>query len=427
MVAAAAVAWMADGWAQRELVVRVVAVVEDDAILSSDVDQLISQLLLQKGQTNISESERQELEKRALQELINSKLIIAKARSLGIEASFTEVEERVDQAIEENKRTLGGEEAFNRQLDREGLTLESLRKLYREQIRNRMLVDRVLAAEIDRGSLQVTEEDLLSEFEKRKDELPPRPDVVHLRTIYFALESSERAQSSARDRIEEIRRRVVAGEDFAELAREYSEDASAERGGDLGTLNLADLADQELAEAAASLDIGEISDPILSSYGYHLLQVTGKGPDEETVSLRHILIRLRAVEDDVQEIFQKATHVYDRLLAGAPFDSMAIVHSDDPATASSGGDLGWLRLNDLPEFFKDVLEGMNEGDISQVLREPTGFRIVKLVERQSARPYEFDEVKDEIRGLIEQERLASAYDAYIAGLRDQYYVDVRTD
>ncbi len=418
-----AAVWLSPAGAKRELVDKVVAVVEDDAIFQSDIEQTLKQFLVQRGLTNLPPSERGTLEQQALEELINAKLVLAKARRLNIEVSFDEVEKAVDRAIEENEQTLGGEAAFQRQLAAEGLSMDELRRLYREQLRNRMLVDRVLASEISRGSLRVTDQDVLDAYEKKKAELPPRPAVVHLRTIYVALESSENAKTEARGRIEELHRRVVAGEDFAGIAKENSEDPSAKNGGSLGMLKLADLNDRTFADAAAGLSIGEISPPVLTSHGFHVIQVTAADSTTGEVALRHILVRIKPGDEDIQMVFAKANDLREKLAEGAPFDSTAMLYSDDEATAPKGGDLGWLRIDDLPEFFRDVLETMNPGDISQVLREPVGFRIVKLVEREGERPFEFAEVKDEMRNMVEKEKMATAYDTYLAGLRSEFYVE----
>ncbi|MEJ2362868.1 MAG: SurA N-terminal domain-containing protein [Gammaproteobacteria bacterium] len=197
-------AWVPWAFAQKVVVDEVVAVVEDDAIFRTDVDQAVKQVLIQRGMTNLPGDDGTDLRDDALQELINNKLVVAKAKRLGITVSFAEVQSAVDRAINENKRQLGGEEAFNRQLAAEGLTLESLKKLYREQIENRMLVDRVLAAEIDRSTLQITDADLRTAFEKRKSDFPDRPAVVHLQTIFLGLESSETARQNALDKIREM-------------------------------------------------------------------------------------------------------------------------------------------------------------------------------------------------------------------------------
>ena len=99
-----------------------------------------------------------------------------------------------------------------------------------------MIVERVLAAEINRGNLRVTDEEIRALFNERKDEMPLRPAVVHLATIYLSFDSSESAVIAAKQKIDDLYRRVTSGEDFAEVAREYSEDPSAESGGRLGTV-----------------------------------------------------------------------------------------------------------------------------------------------------------------------------------------------
>lgn len=430
LAAGAGVAWASvlpapSAVAQQEVVDRVVAVVEDDAVFQSDVEQGVAQILLQKGSADLSAAEKETLEKSVLDELVKSRLILAKANQLGISIPFTDVEKAVDRAIEENKKALGGESAFARQLEAEGFTLDKLRKLYREQIQNRMLVERVVAREIDRSAVEVTDEELRKAFDERKSTFPERPEVVHLATILIGLESSEGARASALATADSLRRRIAAGEDFAALARQYSEDPSAQAGGNLGRVRLADLANRAFADAAGKLAVGEVSEPVLTPFGYHLIQVVNADTTSREVELRHILIRLKAGEQDVQTVYEFAQSVHQRLVDGAPFDSMAVRYSTDPASAAGGGDLGWLRVADLPEFFRDVLRELKAGDISPVLREPSGFRIVKLLERDGARPYVYEEVQEELRGLLRQEKMEGLYDAYVEKLKSEFYVEMR--
>ena len=411
--------------ADEVLLDRVIAIIDDDAILQSDLDQAVKQTLFQRGMTSVPPDQRAEIEKQALEELIGNRLVLAKAKKLGIQASFTEVEDMVEKAIDDNKRALGGQAAFERQLQSEGMTLNELKRLYREQIRNRMLVERVLATDIDRGSFQIGEPELRAAYDERKADLPMRPPVVHLATIYFAFDSSENARANAKAKIDDIYQRIVSGEDFADVARAESEDASAKTGGELGKMNLDDISDHDFAEAAANLEIGDVSDPVLTSHGYHVIQLTGRDTDTQEVELRHILIKIEAGDSDVDEIFAKANSVRDKLDQGASFAEMAKEYSDDAGTADSGGDLGWLRLNDLPEFFQDVLGDMKVSDISQVLREPSGFRIVKLLGTEEPRPYKYEEVREELSEMLQQEKMGSTYENYVAGLHDEFYVDNR--
>jgi parvulin-like peptidyl-prolyl isomerase len=105
---------------------------------------------------------------------------------------------------------------------------------------------------------------------------------------------------------------------------------------------------------------------------------------------------------------------------------MAIRYSTDDATAPEGGDLGWLRVRDLPDFFRDVLKDMKVGNFSPVLREPSGFRIVKLLEYEGARPYTFAEVREELRQVLVQDKMEETYDSYLEGLKSEFYVDLRS-
>lgn len=418
-------AWPAEApRAERELVDRIVAVVEDEAIFQKDVEQAVSQFLIEQGGTDLPDSARAALESQFLASMIGDKLIVAQAKVLGIEVSFEEVEEHVQRTIEEKQNLFGSEEAFKKQLELENLSIEELKRLYREQIKTSMLVERVVRSEIDRAKLIVTEEELRESYERNKAQLPARPEVVHLQTIFFSFESSEDAKQAAKRNADEIYEKIQGGADFAEMAKRYSEDPSASLGGNLGFMKLEDLRERKFAEAAAELRPGEVGRPVFTSLGYHIIKVEEINPDNGEVRLRHILIRVKAGEGDVKAVFEKANGIRKRILAGESFDSLAVQYSNDPATADTGGDLGWLKVEDLPEFFQDVLQGMKPGDISQVLRESSGFRIVKLLEREAGRTYSFDEVRNQLQRNLEQEKLAAAYEQYVQELRGKFYVNM---
>jgi parvulin-like peptidyl-prolyl isomerase len=133
---------------------------------------------------------------------------------------------------------------------------------------------------------------------------------------------------------------------------------------------------------------------------------------------------VQPTEGDIQEVYQTATEVYRELITGAPFDSLADRYSSDP-TAGAGGDLGWLKLDELPGFFRDVLAGMKDGDVSQVLRESAGFRIVKLLERESARPYDYEEVRGDLKRLWQQRQMSESYESYVNKLREKFTIDMK--
>lgn len=410
--------------AEVELIDRVVAVVDDEAIFESDVETAVRQYMFQRGTASITPDERASLFREALESLIDDRLVIAQAGRLGIDVPFSDVEAQVNKTLDDNRKALGGDEAFERQLVAEGLTLEDLKKLYRTQLRNRMLVERVLQRDMQRERGEVTEDQLRSFYERNQDKLPTRPEVVLLKTIFIGFESSSSAVNASREKASAIRQRVIGGEDFAEVAKKESEDPSGAMGGDLGWVRPQDLREPALTKAVEALEIGQVSEPVLTVYGYHIIEVTDRRAETGEARIRHILVSSTPSDQDIQEVFASANTIYEELKAGASFDSLAARYNTDPA-ADKYGDLGWLRVSELPQFFRDVLTGMNPGDVSQVLRESSGFRIVKLVEREAERPYEFVEIVDDLTTLYQQDRFGNNYQAYIDDLRKKFNVDIR--
>ena len=407
-----------------EIIDRIVAVVEDEAIFESDVDQAVRQYFFQKGQSSVTPAERDEVFDDALQNLINDKLVIAQAGRLGIDVPFSDVEAQVKKAVDENTKQLGGEEAFSRQLQQEGLTLDELKKLYRTQIRNRMLVERVLQKDMQKEHKDPTPEELRKFYDENKQRLPLRPEVAHLKTIFIGFDTSTGSTADAKKKIDALRARIMGGEKFEDVAKAESDDPSSSLGGDLGFVKPEDLREPNFAKAASTLAIGQLSDPVLTVYGYHLIEVTDKRPESGEVRLRHILVRAEPTDKDVEEVFGTANKVHADLVAGASFDSLAARYNTDPA-ADKTGDLGWLRVSELPEFFRDVLSNLKPGDISQVTRESTGFRIVELLARDAERPYEFSEIQTELKQYYSQQSFGSSYDEYVKELRKKFSVEMR--
>ena len=407
-----------------EIIDRIVAVVEDEAIFESDVDQAVRQYFFQKGQSSVTPAERDEVFDDALQNLINDKLVIAQAGRLGIDVPFSDVEAQVKKAVDENTKQLGGEEAFSRQLQQEGLTLDELKKLYRTQIRNRMLVERVLQKDMQKEHKDPTPEELRKFYDENKQRLPLRPEVAHLKTIFIGFDTSTGSTADAKKKIDALRARIMGGEKFEDVAKAESDDPSGSLGGDLGFVKPEDLREPNFAKAASTLAIGQLSDPVLTVYGYHLIEVTDKRPESGEVRLRHILVRAEPTDKDVEEVFATANKVHADLVAGASFDSLAARYNTDPA-ADKTGDLGWLRVSELPEFFRDVLSNLKPGDISQVTRESTGFRIVQLLARDAERPYEFSEIQSELKQYYSQQSFGSSYEEYVKELRKKFSVEMR--
>ncbi len=405
-----------------EVVDRVVAVVEDKAVLQSEIELEYRNRLMQMQRTALTEEEDRQLREELLDAIVSELLLSVHAERVGITVSDEEVFEEVERRLDEGRRMLGGEEAFATQLEREGLTVEQLRSIWTEKIKTRMLSERLMYSEVNRD-VSVTEADVRKYYNEHLAEIPRRPATISVSQILLLPSASDSIVGQARRRIEEIEGKLKAGADFSELAREYSEGPSAKNGGSIGYVRLDDLNAPQFEAAVRKLVVGETSGPVLTEFGYHLIKLEDVRGEE--VLVRHILITVEGQEEDWERTALLADSIRTRLVEGADFAEMAERYSSDRRTAEPGGNVVEAAIADLPEHFREAVKDVEIGGISPVIREERGFRIVKVVGRAPEREYTFEEAREELKGLLERVRLQDRMTDYIEALKEKYYVEIK--
>lgn len=411
-----------DSTRHGEVIDRIIAVVEDRAVLQGDLEAEYNRTLIQMQRSSMSAEEEAETKKQILNSLVADLLMTIHAEKIGIDVASSEVDEQLESVIEENKRALGGEAAFHQQLEREGMTITQLRAKFREKIRARLLVKQLWRREVI-SNVQVTEEETREYYREKSAELPLRPATVTLAHILMRPSASEKALEAARQKIADVRRRLEEGQDFAALAKEFSDDPSASIGGSLGYVRLEDLNSPAFEEAAGVLSVGEVSEPVLTKFGYHLIKVEDVRGDERLI--RHILAMVEAGEEDIAETVRKAEEVRQSILDGVDFGEMAAQYSDDSSTKETGGIVGEIAAGNLPEFFRDIIADVGIGEIAPVIKEKNGFRIVKVLGRTPERRYTFEEAREELKKLIDQQKQQERFQEYVEKLKGIYYVEVK--
>lgn len=225
----------------------------------------------------------------------------------------------------------------------------------------------------------------------------------------------------------EIRKKLLNGADFTKLAIEMSDDNSARdqntadgrlipgNGGDLGYFNVFNML-YEFESAAYNLNIGEISLPVRTPVGYHIIQLTEKHPAIYRFKIAHILLMYppNATAQDKESIKAKADSIYKEILHGADFAELANLHSDDKGSANKGGELPWLTPFRLVPSFVKPIYSHNPGDYIPPVETFYGWHIIKLIDKQS--PPEFASVKQELltklykdpRYLLAQKKIADS-------------------
>jgi peptidyl-prolyl cis-trans isomerase SurA len=225
-------------------------------------------------------------------------------------------------------------------------------------------------------------------------------------------------------KIMKIRARILKGEDFNKVAGEkgVSDDPSAvENGGDLGYFTALQMV-YPFESAAYNTKVGEVSMPVRTRYGYHILKVTDRRKAQGEVLVAHIMIRTpnNMSADDSVKLYGKMTEIYTKLKAGEKFDELAQQYSDDKSSARKGGELPWFGTGKMPQEFETVAFALkNKGDYSQIMRTKYGWHIIKLLDKKGLAS--FDEMKNELKSKVTKDSRAQAgRSSLIAKIKTEY-------
>jgi peptidyl-prolyl cis-trans isomerase C len=268
------------GSKQKSAVASVNGTLIPKAFLEREVRRFEEQALSQ-GQP-VDESQRDQLNRQALDTLIDIELLYQESQRRGFEISDDRIEEQVDNL----KTQFGDEEGYASALEQIGISDGELRTEFRRQLAIQDMIDTDIAP-----STTVSEQES-TEFYENNPAFFFSPEQVRASHILILVspDAGEEDKAAARSRIVEIRERIAGGEDFAELATEFSEDGSSMNGGDLGYFQREQMV-KPFADAAFSLAIGELSDVVTTQYGYHLIRVTDRR-EESVVPFEQVQLQI---------------------------------------------------------------------------------------------------------------------------------------
>ncbi|MCX5753492.1 MAG: peptidylprolyl isomerase [Candidatus Krumholzibacteria bacterium] len=400
----------------------IVATVEDRAIFKSEVDNEIKNLMIQTQRTSLPPDEEKTLRQEALQSLIATALLSIQADRDNLRVEEKELDAAVERWIAQKKTEIGGDDAFARQLAAEGLTMDTLRERYRENIRTLLLIDKIKYQKI-MPDVQVTEAEVRAYYKAHLSEFPQKEPTVSIAHILIVPKPSEAVLAKALEKITMIEGKLKAGEDFAATAKAYSDCPSAKFGGNLGTLNLDELNNPPFADAARKVAVGQVSGPVLTEFGYHIIKIEGVEGDQ--VTLRHILVRAEPGAEDVEAAAKIAERVREELGGGADFAQEAAKYSGDYGTKDKGGVFGEVEIKNLPDKFKEGIKGVPAGGLAPVMKEERGFRIVKVLGWNEAGTYTYDEAKNQVRRVLTEQKIMEKMSAYVEELKKSYAIAIK--
>jgi peptidyl-prolyl cis-trans isomerase SurA len=408
-------------WGQAQELDAIVAVVNDDVVLESEVARETNLVIPQLEQQGTAVPSPEQLRKQVVERLILKKLQQQRAKQLGIEVEDATLMETVTNIAARNNLSV---DELKATLEAGGIRFQD----FQEDTRMQILLSRLQTQEVARG-VQVTDQEVDRFLEKNASQLIPR-EQVRLQHILVALpESPTPAQvGQAEKKAKGLLAKIRGGADFAAVAAASSDGRTALQGGDLGWFEMAAVPTL-MTDLARTMAPGEVTEPLRSPSGFNIIKLTdikGGGPESVTqIHARHILVRTNELVSDA-DAKTRLGQLRTRIIGGDDFATLARAHSDDTGSALKGGDLGWLSPGDTVPEFEDVMNGLAPNDVSEPFQSPFGWHIVQVLERRTQDATD-DLLRLKAREAIQRRKAEEATDAWLRRLRDEAYVELRLD
>lgn len=401
----------------------IVAVVNSEPITNQQVSAEVARIRQQLTAQRRPQPEAGELARQVLNQLINEKVQLQLARELGIKVDDPSIDQAEQSVASQNQLTV---EQMHRQLQKEGVDL----KRFRDQLRDQLLLTRLREREVEprvRVSDGEVDQYLAEQQERSADPVAQSVNMAHI-LVSVPEGATEQQLAELQARAERVLQRARAGEDFAALAREFSDAQDRANGGQLG-LRTADRYPTLFVDATRTLAPGGIAGLVRSGAGFHIIKLlerrrAGLPPATVTQShARHILLVPSTQLNEAQAL-AKLKDFKRRIQAGeTDFATLARQNSQD-GSAAQGGDLGWANPGMFVPEFERVMDGLAPGQISEPLISRFGVHLIQLLERRTAAVSEREQ-RELVRNMLREKKFNEVYVSWAQEVRAKAYVELR--
>lgn len=400
---------------------RIVAIVNDDVIMQSELETKIRTVRGQLQQQGTQLPPASILERQVLDKMVQTRIQLQIARRSGVKVDDESLNRTISNIASENQVSLS---QFREILEKDGYNYEQ----FREDIRNEITLTQLRKRHVE-NRIVVTEKEI-DNFLVNQEFQGTTQTEIQISHILLALPSAATADEIAQVRqvASRVREDLLSGADFTYTAKTISDGGNAENGGDLGWRKLEDVPSL-FADYLPDMEKGDISELIQSPSGFHIIKISDIRSDEKNIvqqtHARHILIK----PDDLinsKQARDKAEKLKVRIENGDDFALLAKGNSDDPGSAIKGGDLGWQTPGALVPEFQKMMDSIEPGLVSKPFKTDYGWHILEVLERR-----EYDNSESVKRGkarfTIRNRKLEEAMQNWTRQLRDEAYVEYRLD
>ncbi|MFL0796134.1 MAG: peptidylprolyl isomerase [Cellvibrionaceae bacterium] len=419
LLASATTLYSQPSTAEVQWVDRTIAVVDDDAVLFSELKERMDMVKANVEKSGGQLPPENILRDQVMEKLISESIQLQIARRAGASTTDEEVNQAIQRIQAENNFT---REQFIQALKQDGLTLS----LLKEQVRRDMTLQRIQQGMVSRR-IKISDREVDNFLNSSEGQFWKAPDyfIGHI-LLPIPSDADPKAVKKIEAQAEKIVKKARSGTDFKKLAITHSKDDSALQGGDLGWRKPAQLPSL-FAKAVSDMKKGDISNPTRSPAGFHILKVHDmRGASEQVVKqskARHILLKTNIVRDNAKaEAMLK--DIRSRLIANEDFAELAKEFSDDHGSALQGGELGWSMPGMFVPAFEKTMKSLAVNEISQPFKSQFGWHIMQVIER---REQDFTEefIRNQARNLLGKRRFDEELQNWLVKIRSEAYVENR--
>ncbi len=407
------------GIANARVIDKIVAVVDSGVVLASDVETRLNDLKTQAESRGNAVEINDELREQVLERLILEQAQVEVAKRRGLQIDDARVNETLLQIAKNRETDLLG---LKNAIESEGKSFA----VFREQIRRELLINAIRDREV-KTRIRISDTELERFMETTGGQVSTAPELL-LSQIVVGLPNrpSPEVIQQAEQKAVQIRDALLKGAPFGQMAVRYSDAPEASQGGDLGWRNILEL-NPSFADALTEAKKNTLVGPIRSPGGFHLIAVRDRRGDQSVVvteyKARHILIKPDAVRS-LEKAEQLAQNVRRELEGGAEFADLARRFSEDPLSAAKGGDLGWVRADQLVPGFANVMTQLPLNTLSGVTKSRFGFHLIEVLDTRESDISE-EQMKDRARRILTERKFSQELDSWLRQVRADAFVELK--
>ena len=397
----------------------IAAIVEDHVVLKSDLIQMVNMAAIQnKIDPRINPDAFIQLQNSVIQSMVDQKIMLEMAELDSIVVDEKEVNQALDQQIQMLVAQAGGESQAE---DALGQPIKDFRREFWYDMKDRMISERYQQQLL--SAIVVTRSEVKEFYKTYKDSLPVLPMMAKVRHLQVPIKPGVAAKEKTKSFLSELKSQIIGGNSsFSDVAKAHSLDPSKNNGGELGWVKRGSLV-KNFETAAFTIELGEISDPIETEFGYHILETLEKQGDK--IRVRHVLMSPEITNDDNERAYNLAFSLKDSATTLQKFKDLVKKYSSDKTTTDIGGDLGWIDPANyaVPEIGQ-AIKYIELGSCSPPINSSIGFHLLWVGGLKKGGRPNLQDHWAEVESMALNKKKMDWYQGWISGAREKFHIQI---